>query len=809
MKIENNIKYINNSIINMDLTQQKLTKSEWNFLEVPVNSQEAKILKLIYNGYDNTTYTNNESNSLLGWMKIGTDEDQFHLYIYQENFEKIIKKIVKKYDIQFAMQKDKSSKKKLKKQDLIRISNSSKKMEEIKDTIYEFILLENAKMFFKKKLCSKRYYTLTQLIRNNVSYINHYVLQFVDWIIEEYKDKIDKTALIVNAYEYIEKNTEVFKYTDMKLYDHQARLFESIKREGSKLILYQAPTGTGKTMSPVGLAKGKKIIFTCAAKHIGLQLAKACISMEIKIAVAFGCRDAGDIRLHYFAAKDFVRHRRTGAIFRVDNSNGEKVELIITDIQSYLPAMNYMLAFNEPEDIVWYWDEPTITLDYDTHEFHEILQRNWQQNDIPNVVLSSATLPNMDEILPMTRSFQQKFSTMNIEEIISYECKKSIPILDGKGHIVMPHYMYKDFKKLRKCARHIERNKTILRHIDVEDMVKFIYYVNKKKYIADEYLIDNYFESVSDITIINLKIYYLRILLLIKDNYTSIYNKFQEKRQKMHDSIIKITTNDSYTLTDGPTIFLTEDVERMGRFYLRVSNIPESELDKILRVMEMNEKYMLELEDVEKEETQRRDKMGSEDLAKDKSKNTDSTDAKAQRAYIKKVAELKAKIHSIELAKKFVPNSRAHIREWVSNNKPTENAFTSDIEDEIVEKIMYLNVNKEWKILLLMGIGVFKTHPNKEYMDIMKDLASKQKLYLIIASTDYIYGTNYQFCHGYLSKDLSNMTQEKMIQAFGRVGRSSSQKNYTLRVRDDDLIRKLYTKDNNKPEVRNMNILFA
>ena len=296
---------------------------------------------------------------------------------------------------------------------------------------------------------------------------------------------------------------------------------------------------------------------------------------------------------------------------------------------------------------------------------------------------------------------------------------------------------------------------------------------------------------------------------MIKDNYTAIYNRFQEKRKKMHNSIIKITTNDAHTLTDGPTIFLTEDVERMGRFYLRVSNIPESELDKILKVMEMNEKYMLELEDVEKQETQRRDKMGSEDLAKDKSKNTDSTDAKAQRAYVKKVAELKAKIHTIELSKKFVPNSSAHIREWVSNSKNTDNVFTCDIEDETVEKIMYLNVNKEWKILLLMGIGVFKTHPNKEYMDIMKDLASKQQLYLIIASTDYIYGTNYQFCHGYLSKDLVNMTQEKMIQAFGRVGRSSSQKNYTLRVRDDDLIRKLYTKDTNKPEVRNMNILFA
>jgi hypothetical protein len=530
--------------------------------------------------------------------------------------------------------------------------------------------------------------------------------------------------------------------------------------------------------------------------------------MEIPIAVAFGCQDPNDIRLHYFAAKDYIKNRRTGGIFRVDNSNGEKVDLIITDIQSYLPAMNYMLAFNEPEDIIWYWDEPTITLDYDTHEFHEILRRNWQTNDIPNVVLSSATLPNMDEIMMMTASFKRKFSTNNVEEIISYECKKSIPILDAVGQVVMPHYMYDNFRQLKKCARHIERNKTILRHIDVEDMVKFICYVNKKNYINDEYKITTYFETVADITIINLKIYYLRLLMLVKDNYPTIYSHFQNERKKMFDSVIKITTNDAYTLTDGPTIFLTGDVERLGKFYLRVSNIPEDELDNILKVMEKNERYMLELEKVEKNEQERKDKMGSEDLAKDKSNNKDSTDYKAQQEYNRNVRELKAKIHSIKLSEKYIPNSKGHMREW-AHNKNTEDSFTSDIEDSIVEKIMYLNVNREWKILLLMGIGVFVQHPNKEYMDIMKELAEQQKLYLIIASSDYIYGTNYQFCHGYLSKDLQNMTQEKMIQAFGRVGRSSSQNNYTLRVRDDDLIIKLYTKDDNKPEVRNMNRLFA
>jgi hypothetical protein len=90
----------------------------------------------------------------------------------------------------------------------------------------------------------------------------------------------------------------------------------------------------------------------------------------------------------------------------------------------------------------------------------------------------------------------------------------------------------------------------------------------------------------------------------------------------------------------------------------------------------------------------------------------------------------------------------------------------------------------------------------------MKRLADEQKLYMIIASSDYIYGTNYQFCHGYLSKDLE-LTQEKIIQAMGRIGRSNVQQDYTVRFRDDEQIRKLFSEDTDKPEVRNMNRLLV
>ena len=70
-------------------------------------------------------------------------------------------------------------------------------------------------------------------------------------------------------------------------------------------------------------------------------------------------------------------------------------------------------------------------------------------------------------------------------------------------------------------------------------------------------------------------------------------------------------------------------------FYLRVSNIPEDELDKILEVMAQNEEYMLELEEVEKAEEQRKDKIGSETLAKDHSKNLKSDEYKIYQTYLK------------------------------------------------------------------------------------------------------------------------------------------------------------------------------
>ena len=69
---------------------------------------------------------------------------------------------------------------------------------------------------------------------------------------------------------------------------------------------------------------------------------------------------------------------------------------------------------------------------------------------------------------------------------------------------------------------------------------------------------------------------------------------------------------------------------------------------------------------------------------------------KIQQIYRKTVKALKERIKTIELNPKYVPNSKQHIKLW-SKDKDTNSSFTSDIDDETVTKIMYLNVDKAYK----------------------------------------------------------------------------------------------------------------
>jgi hypothetical protein len=53
------------------------------------------------------------------------------------------------------------------------------------------------------------------------------------------------------------------------------------------------------------------------------------------------------------------------------------------------------------------------------------------------------------------------------------------------------------------------------------------------------------------------------------------------------------------------------------------------------------------------------------------------------------------------------------------------------------------------------------------------------------------------------------MTQQKTIQAIGRIGRNNIQNEYTVRFRDDAILRQLFCKMEHNPEAVVMSRLFC
>jgi hypothetical protein len=204
---------------------------------------------------------------------------------------------------------------------------------------------------------------------------------------------------------------------------------------------------------------------------------------------------------------------------------------------------------------------------------------------------------------------------------------------------------------------------------------------------------------------------------------------------------------------------------------------------------------------------------------------------------MEQIEAVRGQIKSVAMEPVYIPNTTQHQRVWVTTDTMVQNAFVPAVDEESVKDIMGLDVSDQMKLLLLLGIGVFtkdasiisdasqaesktgqalaqasaeeRTSGHLAYMEIMKRLAYQQRLFLILASSDYIYGTNYQFCHGFIGKDLNNMTQQKTIQAMGRIGRNQIQQEYTIRFRDDTMLTQLFQAPTKNPEADVMSRLFS
>jgi hypothetical protein len=609
-------------------------------------------------------------------------------------------------------------------------------------------------------------------------------------------------TFLENTGKYIENNS-IFDYKPLELYEHQKQIYKCVKVPSPKLIFYRAPTSSGKTLTPLGLCEENKVIFICASRHIGINLAKSAVNVGRKVGFAFGCTTTEDVRLHYFSVKTFITERGRK---RPDHSDGANLEMIICDVQSYEIAMLYMLSFFEKSKIILFWDEPTISMNYESHELHKHIVNIWEFNQIENIILSSATLPNQGELGIIISKFKAKYNGI-VEYIETQDENTNITLLAPDGNIIMPHDIfnndYEGFKTF--VSNHGYSHSKYLSIVECSDFLLYIYRNVFNTNIGDDITI----QGITNNSIRDL--YYKTCQRIKSSEWDFILSTYKShKRSNKFNLGDEITTKYSHTLTYGPTIYLCENLDKWINYFVENSGIHQA----VFKELEKNIDYNNEIID----KVVKKKKILEDRTIKDEQNENKMKDQRFDpitKQLIEEIEGLEGTFKDIQLNPLYIPNTRPHYDKWANTKVKYENSnvFTSDVDESCVRKIMNLSIDTNYKILLLMGIGIFSSNMDElkdkvdDYNDIMKELADQKKLVFMIAGSEYINGTNFQFDHGYLADDIININQETIIQAIGRVGRKEKNKTFTFRFRDSTVIKSLFIKENHTESI-NLNKLF-
>ena len=155
-----------NKIYSQTIVQGRLTKSEWNNMEIPVSPDELTVIKLIRDSYHNVQLKMNHNSSMIGILKTSSSPEM-HAHLYQKHFEQLVHEMVKTFQMvpafscdadTISKQGDGSSKKgsknkptELKKVDAIRIKNNESALSGHSKNIFEHTILKICKLLLTKK----------------------------------------------------------------------------------------------------------------------------------------------------------------------------------------------------------------------------------------------------------------------------------------------------------------------------------------------------------------------------------------------------------------------------------------------------------------------------------------------------------------------------------------------------------------------------------------------------------------------------------------------------------------------------------
>lgn len=528
------------------------------------------------------------------------------------------------------------------------------------------------------------------------------------------------------------------------------------------LCLLKTLTGEGKTSLIVSLAntvnkvfesrqkysdKKMEIIFCCNDRlnTVSYQVGQYAHGMSVPFGIACEVDKINDLGVRY---KDVHVNNNKNC------KEGRRRLLTIADIVSTGRLLEKAQVKNR--EYILFFDEPTSFLDENNPELIQHLTNIFKHMP-PNTILSSATLPKIDDIAPLTTYFNSKYPSGKILFVDSSKVKIGCQVnnFDGKLFIPNQNILYK-YEMDRLIAKLMETS-----------FVKKLYtpYVTSLLWTNIEKLIKN--RSITVDKVENFKLKFGNPCNLNQEAVQNCAINYLEKIAQTDDSPITTdfnTYSDSDTLIEEPINFSKLIKYKETRFKTQTLIVTSNPSNFVKMHFEETFENMFKR---------------SQELSADKSFDTFYD---IYEDYLKQHIVYNEQISKI---KTDTEKQRLRNQELIDSYKPIFNFERVNILGVTYypEKIDYSDMEIEDNYLLIglaLGVGIYSpTTMSKRYTNEVLNLANEGKLAYIVADTDIAYGTNYAIEHiiiddscftGTNAHSISTLFQ--VIARAGRVGKS-------------------------------------
>lgn len=707
----------------------------------------------------------------------------------------------------------------------IKISETNTKKNQSIDSQIDEIILGSKKILFSlkqnkeinnyKKICSIEHveFNICDLLINDLECCINDLLVLGE--IELYNIANRNPRLI---YETIYDNT--LPNQRLKLHDSQKEVLNKVKDniDNGFMILYKTLPGLGKTSMVTGICSYIKDLNSIdkSRKKICKKNKKSITedNDKKKVRVIFCCSDILEsVRMqvlriaYYFKIKFGVAiTNKSRDDYKIVNSwncpNDDVRELIAAD---YVSTSLMLKEANEKNNIEYllFFDEPTFLTDNENNRLSlkylsEILYY------LPKrTILSSATLPDRNELDLIVDDFKEKYPDSNIIEVISNKTLTGCFIKDFNSNIIVPHIYCKNIVDLDELVNKIRKFPSIGKFYTLPFLLNFNKYcksinINLNFDDVENFEHDNILENI--LVLFNKFIDYVKNLDS-QEEQEQVFNSFiniqvTEINENNFNSLIKNETDYNKVCFDK---LLTKHAYKYIGCCLIADDSPVEFAERHLYDMVEKLKKKMKIESINKVylayKNENAKYQAKIDEIESKCKSEEKQDERLNKMKQPKFLFNRA----LEI------NTSKHISSFA---KYVDQYDTNLLKGEIVYEevdITEYKISDNIKFLLLMGVGLYSKSLDSEYTSKVIELLEKKQLAYIIADESFTHGVNYPITNIIVTDDFSdNHGINTLLQLIGRtsrIGKSWSGKVYL----DDKTTNKIITyfsKSNNYNEER-------